>query len=516
MLRLGHIWAIWTIVAVVVVVPRLCHSRESPRLFGLAIGYNGTDEPDQIPLKYADDDAIKNAQLLADLGAEHVVLTEPDPESRAMFPEVESTAPTHAAVKAALAQLDARILEEKSKGHVTHLFVFYAGHGDVEHNEGFVHLADGRLSRTDLREIATSTGADEIHVVVDACKSYFLVFDRGAGGRRRPALGEFPEDLKSFPANVGFLLSASSAQDSHEWEAFQSGVFSHEVRSALRGAADLNSDGEISYEEAVGFIFAANRSIPNPKYRPRFFARAPNGRPLAQTALVVLPPDSPSRLRVGPGVDSHMYVENSWGSRIADFHPSESQSFGLLLPYERPLFVRDATEPREYEIAGAGPIALAALSVREPTARSRGAEHIAFSALFSTPFEELSVSAYYLAEVEAASVATFEPTGPPGWLQPALLIGTVTFAAGGGTLTGLGFAERGRIHEDSSNRRRLNANARIDRYNTGAVVLYSLAATSLVTYLVWRLWPEDETEVRVVGPSSPPDDQVAPTDAGPP
>ena len=71
------------------------------------------------------------------------------------------------------------------------------------------------------------------------------------------------------------MLSSSAAQNSHEWEAYQAGVFSHEVRSALRGAADHDGDGVVTYDELAAFVFTANRSVPNERYRPRFFVRRP-------------------------------------------------------------------------------------------------------------------------------------------------------------------------------------------------------------------------------------------------
>ena len=53
--------------------------------------------------------------------------------------------------------------------------------------------------------------------------------------------------------NVGLLLSTSSARESHEWSGFESGVFSHEVRSGLYGAADADGDGRVSYAEIAAF-----------------------------------------------------------------------------------------------------------------------------------------------------------------------------------------------------------------------------------------------------------------------
>ena len=74
---------------------------ESPRVraFGLVIGSNVSRDPDVRPLRYADDDAIQNARLLSELGADVVLLVEPDPESRSIYPGIQSTPPTRAAMQ---------------------------------------------------------------------------------------------------------------------------------------------------------------------------------------------------------------------------------------------------------------------------------------------------------------------------------------------------------------------------------------------------------------------------------
>ncbi len=113
----------------------------APQLFGLVIGWNQSDDPEVAPLRYADDDAVKNARLLRDLGAEVVLLTELDPDSTNLFGPVESTRPTRAAVDAALAELERRIAHVRAEGRRAELMIFYSGHGDVKNNEGYIQLA---------------------------------------------------------------------------------------------------------------------------------------------------------------------------------------------------------------------------------------------------------------------------------------------------------------------------------------------------------------------------------------
>jgi hypothetical protein len=45
---------------------------------------------------------------------------------------------------------------------------------------------------------------------------------------------------------------------------------SHELRSALRGAADADRDARVTYAELGAFLKVANRAIPNERFRPDF------------------------------------------------------------------------------------------------------------------------------------------------------------------------------------------------------------------------------------------------------
>ena len=73
-----------------------------------------------------------------------------------------------------------------AQGEVVELLIFYSGHGDVDRGEGFVVLEDRRLTRTMLYALLARSPAAHNHVFIDACKSYFLAFDRGPGGYGPP------------------------------------------------------------------------------------------------------------------------------------------------------------------------------------------------------------------------------------------------------------------------------------------------------------------------------------------
>ncbi|MCA9671161.1 MAG: caspase family protein [Myxococcales bacterium] len=473
-------------------------------LFSLAIGYNRPESKARQRLKYADDDAVRNYKLMVALGARAALLSELDRETRELHRDVQPTMPTLEAVRAALGKLNQLMDAARQRGQRTALYLFYSGHGDVHHGEGYVQLRASRLTRSELLKLLRASRADENHVIVDACKSYYLVFERGPGGRRQRARGRFIPVATPVPANTGFLLSTSAAQDSHEWEAFQAGVFSHEVRSALRGAADLDGDGRISYEEVAAFIYTANRTLPNRRFRPQFFVR-PQQRAggAARATLIDLKPLRGRRLVFAPRAWRHLYVEDAVGTRLADLHPGARARLAVIIPRGK-LFVRDPSSHREYAIpAGTQPVELSRVAARASTSRARGAAHESFSKLFSRAYDAAALSAYRARprdtdddDAAASRGAGFAPWAHR-WLRPALGIFALVSLAVGGTFTGLAAHERAGVDARTPNADRQQINRRIDRDNAIAVTGYIVGAVAGAGYLAWTFWPRRRVEVKI-------------------
>ena len=78
------------------------------------------------------------------LGAETVLLTELDVASKDLYPRVRTSPPSIQAVDEAFTQINQRIDKAHKEGKKTTLYVFYTGHGNVHHGEGYVELSDGR------------------------------------------------------------------------------------------------------------------------------------------------------------------------------------------------------------------------------------------------------------------------------------------------------------------------------------------------------------------------------------
>jgi hypothetical protein len=365
--------------------------------FAIVIG-NNRPETDAVPtLRYADDDAASTHKLLLEAGVRSVLLARLDDDSRRFLPGVAPRAPPRAAAfDAAVADLFSEMRAQADAGVGSELFLFYSGHGDVDHGEGYVLLEDRRLTRGDLYALLARSPAARNHVFIDACKSYFLAFKRGPGGQRTPYAGSFvaPSEPGRLD-NVGFVLSTSSDRDSHEWERFQGGILSHELRSALRGAADVDGDGRVTYAELGAFVATANRAIENPRFRPDVLVRPP-GNDLA--AQVLRWDQGTAAVRVRGGAVGHLYLENARGERVLDAHPAPGQVISLRVPPERPLFVRKHDGTAEQVVSGNGAVIVATLEPRTPEVMSKGALQIAFDRFFAEPFSAIDVAEFARAQ----------------------------------------------------------------------------------------------------------------------
>lgn len=365
------------------------------RRFALIVGNNASPRPDLPRLRYADDDAVRWAVLLSTMGATVEVLTELDDQSRRLYGQAapQTQPPSRAALTAAVARLARQIREEHARGGRAVAYFVYAGHGDVEDGKGSISLVDGWLARDELgTAILAPLGADTNHVIVDACRASYLLGNRGPGGERRQWQDAYFRPGEARFAHTGFLLASSSSGLSHEWEEFQAGIFSHEVRSGLLGPADANGDGRITYRELIGFVRLANRPIRNDKYRPEIVSRPPSDGP---DVLLDLRDVGPGSVSIGRYPATHQYLEDRAGVRWADLHPSGVGTVRIALPRagweEGGFYLRAIEDDVEYAIPAGRDVAIADLTPGHQRVLPRGAIHDAFSHLFELPFDAVAL-----------------------------------------------------------------------------------------------------------------------------
>jgi hypothetical protein len=363
--------------------------------YALILANNIGTEPKQAPLRYADDDGARYYELLSPRAKETVLLSVLDAETQASHPGLASRTapPTRAALQQALGRLNARMAEDKARGDLPVLYFIFTGHGQRgAAGEGAVSLLDGAFTRTDLyTQVLAPSQASLIHLIVDACDSYYFVHARGAlpvapaqweAVRERLALRE----LARYP-HVGAVLSTASEQESHEWSAIRSGVFSHQVLSALTGAADVNADGRVEYSELQAFIASANQGVNDVRRRLEVSIQPPA---LDRAAALV---DLRHRMGLGflllaPGLEGRVWVEDARGVRVAELNKERERSVVLGLPPGPGYFLRTTGREAPFRFARAGAVVDGgALSWREQSFAARGAVEDAFrDKLFSVPF----------------------------------------------------------------------------------------------------------------------------------
>lgn len=374
----------------------------SVRRFALVIGSNHTLDESQAPLRFADDDAARMAELLTETGVDTELVTHLDRESQALFPELVARThrPDADGLEAAYVSLLRRMEAAKDRGDQTELLVYYSGHGDVgPDGQGYLTLDGAKLTRKKLFSgLLSRSPADHNHIIIDACRSEQFVLSRGKDWKPDRADADISRSVEKyldkthlghFP-NTGVVLAHSADQQTHEWDRYRGGIFTHELLSGLRGGADLNGDSRIEYSELGAFVSAANHGVDDPRARLEVVVRPPadderlpmleHGR-LADQRLLLF----------GPGDRYHYTVEDGRGVRLADLHRSGEQHGYLRLP-DGELFIhrRSTAEDRheaQLRSEDRGVVMAHLLPFDAAPSAARGSLDQAFRrGLFATPF----------------------------------------------------------------------------------------------------------------------------------
>jgi hypothetical protein len=442
-------------------------------IFAFIVGVNHVDDGSLPTLRYADDDAARYLDLFRTLGARTFLLTRLDDNTRRLHPQAaaEALEPRMAQFAAQSIALQAEVAQAQARNVPVTVYVIYAGHGELRNAQGSIRLEDGALTGEELsHQLLAGLGAARVHVIIDACYSFFLAYSRGAGGSRRPAAGFAALSGLASDERIGLLLSTSSARESHEWEGVQAGIFHHEVRSGLYGAADSDGDGVITYREIAAFVERANSAIANEKFRPQVFARPPGG----SEALLDLRAGLSHRVEVPAQAAGHYELEDGAGVRLAEFHSAPTQEIRLLRPAARgPLYLRKIGTPQEWKLPTSGEVLrLTELAAQEPRVQQRGAAHEAFEHLFALPFEAAVVAGYRYPSPDEVNA---EPPAPARRKAvPWLLGGAGVLAVASGT-TALGARSQSGAPENASQADIAARNTRISRLNVATAVLLGAA-----------------------------------------
>ena len=380
------------------------------RRYSLVIGYNGAPASGSgAPLRFADDDALAFVELRRQLADETVLLTVPDSESRRRYPEAVERAqpPTIVALDRAMAQIGDALRADRSAGRTTVFSFFYSGHGvRAADGEATLTLLDEGLTRRMLFErVIDRAPADVIHLFIDACHAEAMVRSRD-GDASANIVALSPDDIADSQRqlgkhpNVGFIVASSSEGAAHEWDAYQSGVFTHEVVSAMRGAADVNGDGRIEYSELGAFLSAANREVQDPRARLHTIVRPPMSAPRSPLADFSRARDVARLVRIPAAIES-ISIEDAFGNHLAEGRPELGFFMTISLPANQQLFIRRGDQEAGVVLRPGIDREFRGLAFQERPSRPRGALESSMRAgLFLAQFGP----AYYRGYVDAQEV----------------------------------------------------------------------------------------------------------------
>ena len=373
--------------------------------YALVVTNNRSLSLERPDLHYADDDGIKYAQLFSELLGEKnvVLLTRADAATMRLYPKWGNAAglPTLGNLAREVARLKNKIKEDRGKGHRVNLYVVFAGHGDLAHGQGFIELADGRLTAQKLEsDVIAPLKADRLHLILDSCNSFFMLNPRGKGARRWATPGNVSNTLQEKYPYLGALISTSSEAVTYEWSELQSGIFSYAVRSGLRGAADADGKAGLSYAELEAFISVATGGIKNELYRPRIFVRGPGGN--AEALFVSALPGN-GVLTIPAMGARRLTIRDGDGVRVLDIHKEDGTAVNLGLPVgSEPLEIYETIQTKDMPrpeilvrnlppIEGATP--LDTLEFQPATYAMRG-EAPVFKSLFQQKYGRIAFSEY--------------------------------------------------------------------------------------------------------------------------
>lgn len=200
--------------------------------FAVVVGSN-RGEADAPSLRYAERDATRVGEVLVHLGGvapEHLLVVR---------------TPSRIDLEVALAGFAPRLA---AAGPGAVLFFYYSGHAD----SGGLLLSGTRLPFGELKRSLRGLGAATTVLVLDACRSAGAITAKGGTPTTPFRFDDGVPDV----TGLAIVTSSSANEDSQESERLRGGVFTHQLVTGLRGAADASGDGRVGLSEAYRYAYA--------------------------------------------------------------------------------------------------------------------------------------------------------------------------------------------------------------------------------------------------------------------
>lgn len=308
--------------------PSVVAATPHPHAYGILVGTNVGGEG-QKPLRYAEEDAERVAQVLRELGrygsTDMRVLTQPDP----------------AKVFAALDEVAAKMRKHRQKGEEAILFFYYSGHAKAN----AFSLGASELPIAALRDRIRQIPSTVTFVVLDACQSGQYARTKGA----EPAADFSYNSVSRITTKGTAVIASSSAQElSQESDALKSSYFTHHLVVGMRGAADADHDGKVSLDEA--YRYAYRRTLASTAQTQVGSQHVTLETDLAGQGDLALtyPVDAKSQLELPPSLEGRVMVQHKTsGSIVAEVQKVKGAPLRLALIAGRyDAFVRDTAAPK--------------------------------------------------------------------------------------------------------------------------------------------------------------------------
>jgi len=451
------------------------------------------------PLRYADDDAASVYEWATTFAAESKLLSVLDLETQRRYPKLAavSVPPTLVSLRASIQYFHAAVEAAHARGDSVTFIFFMSSHGSLANRTTPASLAllDGDLTQDLLyNEILAQLPADHVHLLVDACHAESVIRPRG-GDLSAQVVDISPEDtrrwlesntLARFP-NVGAMIATASDEEAHEWSTYQGGIFTHQLLSGLRGAADVNGDKRVEYSEMHAFLGAANLAIDDARARLKVLTRAPPSD--LRFPLV----DLSQARNIGWITDlsstfARFYVEDSRGVRYVDANVEAGVSMRLALPAGQTYYLHTASDEASFLIESGRVVSARSLTLTPSTLATRDATVSTMArGLFATPFGP----AYYRGFVDNSGEIPVEffaanlPTDAHPRFSNAVLYTPWVISGASVIASGIlgGLMYRSYNDYTNTNLQRPAADARAT-YDTERTLLYVSLGTGLASAIV--------------------------------
>lgn len=223
-----------------------------------------------------------------------------------------------ASLLAAFREAARRFRDDSAAGVPTLLVFYHAGHADPQG----LDLGRRRMPWARLREAVSATGARVRLSLLDACASGSVLRARG---------GRFAAPLPAPVRGEAWILSSRAEEASIETDSDGGGIFTRILVGGLRGAADSDGDGRITFEESFRQVSAGvrerARALGIASQTPQWASSLEGDRPLVLTRVDRA---GSSTLEFGPRT-AGILVSDSSGNPEA-WIPPDTAATRLVLP----------------------------------------------------------------------------------------------------------------------------------------------------------------------------------------